>query len=348
MKTLLAPILLGMVTSTSLAYANSDEFSPTQLNESVIAWEKPATMGGVATVQLTVTGPDGWYYRRQFSADQAITFTTNDNPAGDAPDGHYQYELKTLPAISANKRLDGEPAWQPQLTPATDKSSGAFQIKQGVIASKAVIEDEPQKQTIAENLIVSGSLCAGFDCATGESFGSDTLRLKENNLRIHFDDTSSGASFPANDWRIIINDSANGGSNKFAIEDSTAGTTLFTLSAGAPADAFFMNNSGNIGLGTATPAVNLHIVKGNTPTLRLEQDGNGGFAPQTWDVAGNESNFFVRDTTNGNALPFRIKPGAPMNSLVIDAQGEVGIGIENATAKLHVKAGAGQAKFRVE
>ena len=348
MKALLAPLLLGMVTSTSLAYANSDEFSPTQLNESVIAWEKPATMYGVATVQLTVTGPDGWYYRRQFSADQAITFTTNDNPAGDAPDGRYQYELKTLPAISANKRLDREPTWQPRLTPATNKSSGAFQIKQGVIASKAVIEDEPQKQTIAENLIVTGSFCAGADCVTGESFGFDTLRLKENNLRIHFDDTSSTASFPANDWRIIINDSANGGNNKFAIQDSTAGRVPFTLSAGAPTDAFFMDSSGRIGLGTATPAVHLHMVDGNTPTLRLEQDGSSGFAPQTWDVAGNESGFFVRDTTNSSTLPFRILPGAPSGSLVIDGEGEVGIGILHATAKLHVKAAPDQPKFRVE
>ena len=56
---------------------------------------------------------------------------------------------------------------------------------------------------IRDDLIVDGSACVGFDCVNGESFGFDTMRLKENNLRLHFQDTSSSASFPSNDWRIM-------------------------------------------------------------------------------------------------------------------------------------------------
>ena len=37
-------------------------------------------------------------------------------------------------------------------------------------------------QVITDDLIVQNSLCVGFDCTNGESFGFDTLRLKENNL----------------------------------------------------------------------------------------------------------------------------------------------------------------------
>ena len=37
-------------------------------------------------------------------------------------------------------------------------------------------------QVINDDLIVVGSECVGFDCASGEVFGFDTLRLKENNL----------------------------------------------------------------------------------------------------------------------------------------------------------------------
>ncbi|MDM7930876.1 hypothetical protein [Tabrizicola sp.] len=70
-------------------------------------------------------------------------------------------------------------------------------------------------QVIADDLIVTGSACVGFDCVNNENFGFDTLVLKENNLRIFFDDTSNSSSFPANDWRIVINDSANGGSSFF-------------------------------------------------------------------------------------------------------------------------------------
>ncbi|MEO0863652.1 MAG: hypothetical protein AAFY39_03505, partial [Pseudomonadota bacterium] len=51
-------------------------------------------------------------------------------------------------------------------------------------------------QVFVDDVIVQGSICVGIDCSNGESFGFDTLRLKENNLRIKAQDTSSSASFP--------------------------------------------------------------------------------------------------------------------------------------------------------
>ena len=65
----------------------------------------------------------------------------------------------------------------------------------------------------------SSSLCVGSSCANPENFGNDTIRLKEFNLRLHFDDIGGSAS---NDWRILINDTFSGGANYFAIEDDTA------------------------------------------------------------------------------------------------------------------------------
>ena len=62
----------------------------------------------------------------------------------------------------------------------------------------------PEDQQILDDLVVYGSLCTGLDCVNGEHFSFDTIRLKENNLRIHFQDTSNSASFPTNDWRISI------------------------------------------------------------------------------------------------------------------------------------------------
>ncbi|MDJ0613689.1 MAG: hypothetical protein QNJ29_08405 [Rhizobiaceae bacterium] len=193
---------------------------------------------------------------------------------------------------------------------------------------------------INDDLIVTFSACVGNDCANGESFGFDTLRLKENNLRIHFDDTSNSASFPNNDWRITVNDSSNGGANKFSIDDVTGGRTPFTIEAGAPSNSLFVDDGGRVGLGTSTPVVDLHAVSGNTPTLRLEQDGSSGFTPQTWDLAGNEANFFVRDVTNGSRLPLQIKPGAPSNSIYVAASGDVGIGTTSPDAELDVDGGS--------
>jgi len=194
-------------------------------------------------------------------------------------------------------------------------------------------------QQILDDLIVGGSICAGLDCSNGESFGFDTIRLKENNLRIRAMDTSNSASFPTNDWQLTFNDSGNGGQNKFSIDDIDGGRTPFTIEASAPSHSLYVDDGGRIGLGTSTPVVELHVVNGDSPTLRLEQDGSSGFTPQTWDVASNETNFFVRDATNGSRLPFRIRPSAPSNALFIDTDGDVGLGTASPNAALHVASG---------
>ena len=190
---------------------------------------------------------------------------------------------------------------------------------------------------INDDLIVDGSACIGFDCVNGESFGFDTIRLKENNLRIKFDDTSVAASFPRNDWQITANDSANGGTSKFSVDDITGNRTPFTIEAGARSHSLYIDDGGRLGLRTSTPSVEIHTIDGDTPTLRLQQDGSSGFAPQTWDVAGNETNFFIRDVTNGSQLPFRIRPDAPTSSIFIDTDGDVGMNTSSPDAGLHVQ-----------
>ncbi len=192
-------------------------------------------------------------------------------------------------------------------------------------------------QVFLDDIIVDGSACIGMDCVNGESFGFDTIRIKENNLRIKFQDTSTTASFPGNDWQLTANDSANGGANKFSIDDIDGGRTPFTVEAGAPSNSLYVDDAGRVGLGTAAPVVELHVVNGDSPTLRLEQDGSSGFTPQTWDVAGNETNFFVRDATNGSALPFRIRASAPGDSLFIDTDGDIGLGTATPSTTLHVR-----------
>jgi hypothetical protein len=189
-------------------------------------------------------------------------------------------------------------------------------------------------QVFADDVIIQGSLCVGLDCTDGMNFGFDTIVLKENNLRILFDDTSASPGFPANDWRLIANDSASGGANFFALEDATAARQVFRVDAGARANSIYASSAGNIGFGTSTPVLVTHARNGNTPGQRLEQDGSLGFPPYTWDVAGNEANFFIRDVTGGSRLPFRIRPGAPTSSIDIAASGNVGVGTTAPLSKL--------------
>tara|TARA_R110002012_G_scaffold206357_4_gene376273 strand:- start:32256 stop:33575 length:1320 start_codon:yes stop_codon:yes gene_type:complete len=187
--------------------------------------------------------------------------------------------------------------------------------------------DFPVNQLILnEDLMVKGSGCIGIDCPDAPVFGFHTIRLMENNLRIAFDDTSASGTFPANDWEITINDTANGGTNFFGVTDVTANTSPFKIMAGAGNNALYVSGSGgNVGLGTNAPVVELHITDGDSPTLRLEQNGASGWTSQTWDVAGNETNFFIRDVTGGSNLPFKIKPGAPNDVVFIAATGALGV-----------------------
>jgi len=209
-----------------------------------------------------------------------------------------------------------------------------------------MFEDDQQ---FLDDVIVVGSICVGQDCNNGESFGFDTGRYKENNLRIHFDDTSNSASFPSNDWRITINDSSNGGSSYFAIEDATAGNVPFRIEAGAGANALYVDDGGRVGIGTAAPVVEMHMTDGDSPTMRLEQNGSSGFTPQIWDIAGNETNFFVRDVSNGSKLPFKIFPNAPTNALTIETStGDIGLGTTSPSSPLHVRRTNGTSAILVE
>jgi len=195
---------------------------------------------------------------------------------------------------------------------------------------------------IPDDLIVQGSACVGLDCVNGEVFGFDTIRLKENNDRIQFDDTSTAAGFPTNNWQIRANSSASGGASFLGFVDqgatgnSETGTIVFEVDAGAPANSLKVSSTGRVGLRTATPVLDLQTTTSDTPAHRLEQNNAGGFTAQTWDIAGNEANFFVRDVTGGSRLPFRIRPGAPTSSIDISASGNVGIGTASPTGKLDV------------
>lgn len=216
-------------------------------------------------------------------------------------------------------------------------------IKLGALLVAAIVLITSSQQSLLAqhthvgDVRIDGSLGFGLDTPTTGSFGFDTMRMMENNLRIHFDDTSATASFPNNDWRIIANDSNNGGVNHISIEDATAGNRIFAIEAGARANSLYVESDGDIGIGTGNPLVDLHIRTGNTPSIRLEQDGSSGFTPQTWDIACNESNFFIRDATSGAKLPFRIRPNTETNTILMNPTG-VGIGTSAPSETFHIQA----------
>jgi hypothetical protein len=333
---------------------------------SSIQWELSA--GANDGVELRVIDPEGnLAFSKSFPAGKTPTLRLQD--LAEVIDGQYTYELRVIPSVSAdvakqleNARATGDDAAARKIMRSagleqTMTQGGGFEIRSGSFVPVGNFEPQADASTrrgagpvtnarpgevttnpqvIPDDLIVQGSLCVGIDCVSTESFGFDTIRMKENNTRIDFTDTSSSAGFPSEDWEIAANDSASGGRNALIFSDSN--TQLMVIEAGTSANAVYVDDTGRVGFRTSTPVLDLHVNTSNTPALRLEQNNSGGFTAQTWDVAGNEANFFVRDVTSGSRLSFRIRPGAPTSSIDIAADGDVGIGTGSPAYKLNAVA----------
>ena len=325
MKHVTAMFLLisAVAVLTGGAESPAEELAYVTTGTGAVLWQPWRSYTGLT---LTVMKPDGAVFEKTFPGGTSPFFDLTD--AGQRfPDGEYSWELRVAAGKQKRDRASEAEAGLAELPPAPVQS-GHFTVAGGMVVDPEQLEarEDPKDILHYDDVIIDGSLCVGFDCVNGESFGFDTIRLKENNLRIKFQDTSNSASFPTNDWQITANDSANGGANKFSIDDTDNGTTPFTIEADAPSHSIYIEDYGRVGFGTSTPVVELHVKDSDTPTLRLEQDGSGGWSPQTWDLAGNESNFFIRDATNGSKLPFRIQPSTPSSTLCLRSSGNVGIG----------------------
>jgi|GEM_PF-727554 len=346
--------ILALSASTGSTLQAREPLATPRLHTGGLVLEPDAHAAGFV---LTVSTPGGAVLRAEFAGDENPGFLIG-TLGDEAADGTYTYRLAAIPFLSPSERgqlrtarADGSHRGLTEIS-RLPAQSGSFTVRDGAVVLADTEEEEeaappatkqtgglqsqPEAQVYAENVIVQSSLCVGMSCGSAELFSFDTVRLKEDNLRIHFEDSSTTADFPSNDWRLIANSSLNGGGNYFQIQDATAAQALFTLEAGAPADSLYVDSSGRVGLGTATPVTELHVIDDNTPVLRLEQDVTIDFPNYVWDVGANESQFFLRDVTNGSAIPVRIKAGAPSESLVVAANGDVGLGTNSPTSALHI------------
>lgn len=328
-----------------------------EIGPAQVAWPDLLDHGGAS---LVLDGPGGVFERR-FAAGESLALGTEISEGQPLSDGLYTWELRLAPLLVEGPRQRGE--GRPVADPGTVGRrvfSGRLTVEGGLFVEPRREASAPvssatagsgtaadKTQVILDDLVVIGNACTGLACLSSESFGTDVLRLKDVNNRLHFWDTS-GSPFPTNDWRITINSDVSGGASFFAIDDVDGGATPFTIEAGADANALYVDDQGRLGLGTAAPVEDIHLAVGDTPTLRLEQDNSLGFTPQTWDISGNEANFFVEDVTAGNTLPLRIRPGAPSDALYIAADGKLGLGTSNPGAAFHLRRTDGSANLLVQ
>ena len=316
---------------------NSKPVAEVMAGSNGITWQPKVSYG---QLMVTIARPDGSIFRKTFEAGVNPYLDLSSISTADYCDGSYTYELRVTPVGNKKVRSEEFTAEGVQVQDVLTQS-GHFLVQGGAIVSQNNTETlaRPMDVVHADDVIVTGSLCVGFDCLTDgtENFGFDTMKMKENSIRVFFDDTSTSQGFPANDWRIVANDSSSGGGNYLAIEDSTGSKVPFKIEAGARTSALYVEDGGRVGIGTATPIINLHIVTGNSPAVRLDQDTTSGWTAQVFDIGGNEANFFIRDVTGGSKMPFRIQPGTPTNTLTLRADGRVGIGTWSPAAQFDIE-----------
>lgn len=174
-------------------------------------------------------------------------------------------------------------------------------------------------QVVNDDLIVQGNLCVGFDCVDGENFNADTVKLKENNLRISFIDTTA-ARAPTERWQVSANASNNGGDSYLAIE--TAIDTINPV----------------ISDGTLAGFDSAGTFYGCFPPLSLPCVPAG---QALFDAAGNPVTQTVINTTNGLKVAAGADGGVAVGEGATTSPGTVSVGAPGSERRLvHVADGS--------
>jgi hypothetical protein len=270
--------------------------------------------GDPAAIVLSLQLPDGQVRTETFAAGRNPMLRVEG-----LGDGLYSYELR-----AATARI---------------LQTGSFTVLNGAIVPMNVREKplKPSTETFfASDVSATGGVCGGADCTSAESYGLATIKMKANNTRLKFEDTSSSPGFATTDWQLSANDTFSGGANKLFVEDLAAGTAPFVIEGGSPNNTLYVDSTGRIGLRTSTPARDLTISAPLSPIIRMEQSASPF---QAWDIVANNNNFYVRDV-NHETNPFIILAAAPYNSLVIDAIGRIGLGVASPAYQIDHSSGA--------
>lgn len=264
------------------------------------------------SLTLTVAGPDGFYLERDLRAGESPAFSALDFQDNRLPDGVYAYEL----------RAEGAAV-----------QSGHLWVHEGRFVDKLPADVKPPirnitalEEVIPEDLIVQGHACIGDDCDPGDASDTPPLKIKGEfaNRQILFD---GSCCYPTErDWALQAGDFSGGSPNgDFLVRDLTAGTVPFRIGAGAVANALTILYNGNIGLGTLTPASQLHI-RGTDTGFRnriFVENASGTTSPREMlEIRNNGSPVFIlKDTT----VPQRWGIGTLGGSLVNDNQANAGL-----------------------
>ncbi|MDG2303971.1 MAG: hypothetical protein P8R42_04820 [Candidatus Binatia bacterium] len=184
-------------------------------------------------------------------------------------------------------------------------------------------------EQIFDDLIVHENVCIGQPCADGEVFGFASLKLKEDNLRIEFQDTSVSAAFPTKNWELRANSRFNGGEEYFGIVDMD---DLSQTCVGGNNDGADCTSNPDACGGSCVdgPSVGASCFSDSScgPATCVGGTNDGAFCVVDSMCAGGTCNFpytcsgIGTCSEPGNVI-FRVGGDAPAESLTIDSAGVV-------------------------
>ena len=184
-------------------------------------------------------------------------------------------------------------------------------------------------EQIFDDLIVHENVCIGQSCADGEVFGFSSLKLKQDNLRIEFQDTSVSAAFPTKNWELRANSRLNGGEEYFGIVDMD---DLSQTCVGGNNDGADCTSNPDACGGSCVdgPSVGASCFSDSFcgPATCVGGTNDGAFCVVDSMCAGGTCNFpytcsgIGTCSEPGNVI-FRVGGDAPAESLTIDSAGVV-------------------------
>ena len=303
---------------------------------------------------LSIATPEGRILRKQLSRDEALTFGLGEFYGFSPRDGEYTYELTFVSGeVVEDSQSEQTSLNEPLKHPLVVKQAGGFGIRNGSILDGSRMEPQTEhneplplpadpstpgalspmaSQVYNDDLIVQGSECVGIDCVTDENFGFSTIKLKENNTRLTFTDTSTEIGMPYHDWQLTANDSASGGLNRFYIENLTTGRTPFSVHADAPTNTLYLAGNGRVGIGTATPGYPLEISRTGEQAILVVNRTDGVSAK----VEATKTKMRI-GTISDHPIRFQVNNAFAMD---LSTRGHLGIGVLNPEHPLQMASGA--------
>src|SRR6185295_2167405 len=293
---------------------------------------------------LTVAGPGDLYIHQEFRRPQDPFLKITSPQDEGLPDGNYSYELRIVPhaaleTMAQEQRIGvesiiGSLPRTKNIPESQPVQWGFFSIQEGAFVASSEQHDQlpdvtkhrvtgiaSPDQVINDNLIVIGQACIGPACSAGLP-GYDVV-IKDTTPSIRLVDTTICCS---NDDDWVIHTNFGGADNFVILNENTTGTDTkpFIIGGGAPDNALFVASSGNLGLGTATPASQLHVFGTDAASrnkILVENAGSQNFR-ELLEIRNNGGAFFILKDTS---LPQRWSEGTLGSSLVLDEQAHSGV-----------------------